>query len=169
MNLRGLIPTTGNDVFSGNQLLAERTFRRRYCSRRAGVRSDGLTEGFGEGLEDGFGNVVGVAAVGDVDVEVHFGGVGEGAEGFGDQFDVEGFDFFGGEGDVEDEGGAAGEVQCDAGEGVFHGDRRPAVAEDAGLVAEGFVEGGAEDEGDVLDGVVVVDVGVAVGGDGEVE
>jgi len=113
--------------------------------------------------------MVGIGAVGDVDVEVHLGGVGERAEGFGDEFDIEGFDFFGGEGDVEDEGGAAGEVEGDGGEGVFHGDGGPAIAENADFVAEGLVEGGAQDQRDVFDGVVVINVGVALGGQGEVD
>ena len=40
---------------------------------------------------------------------------------------------------------------------------------DPGPVAERLGEGGAEDEGDVLDGVVLVDLEVAVGVDREVE
>ena len=44
-----------------------------------------------------------------------------------------------------------------------------AVAFDATLVAEGVLEGLAEGEPDVFDGVVIVDVGVAVASDAEAE
>ncbi len=41
---------------------------------------DCLTEGFGECLEDGLGNVVGIGAIGNIDMQVHLGSVGKGAE-----------------------------------------------------------------------------------------
>jgi hypothetical protein len=62
------------------------------------------------------------------------------------------------EGDVEDEGRSAGEVDGDLGEGFVHGDDGPAVAVDAALVGEGFFECLPQDDADVLDGVVCVDV-----------
>ena len=65
--------------------------------------------------------------------------------------------------------GPAGEVDGGLREHLVHRDRRVAVAGDAALVAERLGEGLPERDGDVLDGVVRVDVQVAVGLDGEVD
>src|SRR5207248_1439632 len=59
---------------------------------------------------------------------------------------------------LEDEEGAAGEVDHDARQRLVERHVRMAEAADAALVAEGFGEGLTEDEGGVLDRVVIVDV-----------
>ncbi len=64
---------------------------------------------------------------------------------------------------------AAGQVDGHLGEGLVQRDRAVAEAVDADLVAERLLEGGAEREGGVLDGVVRVDVQVALGLHGQVE
>ena len=62
-------------------------------------------------------------------------------------------------------GGAAGEVDGGDGEGLVHGHDEVAGAEDAALVAEGLhSEGLAESDAGVFDGVVLVDVEVALNG-----
>ena len=52
---------------------------------------------------------------------------------------------------------------------LVHRDRALAEARDAGSIAERLGEGGAQDEGHVLDGVVLVDLEVAIGADRQVE
>ncbi len=59
-------------------------------------------------------------------------------------------------------GGAAGEVDGGDGEGLVHGHDEVAGAEDAALVAEGLRDGLAEGDAGVFDGVVLVDVEVAL-------
>lgn len=135
----------------------------------AGVVLFGVVEGFGEAFEDGFVGVVDIFAVELGDVEVHAGLGGEGAPEFFEELEVEVFDVGGGVVDLVDEEGAAAEVEGDAGEGFVHGEEAVAVAADAFAVAEGFVEGFAEDDADILDGVVVIDVEIAGGVDGEIE
>ena len=128
----------------------------------AGVDFHGGVEGAGEAFEDGFGHVVGVAAVEDFDVDVSEDGVGEAAEEFFDELEGEEADGRGGVGDAAFEERAAAEVDGDAGEGFVHGEVGPAVADDAAFVAEGVAEGLAEDDAGVFDGVVEVDVEVAL-------
>ncbi len=62
---------------------------------------------------------------------------------------------------VDDVGGAAAEIDGGEAEGLVHGHEEVAGAQNAALVAEGFVEGFAERDADVFDGVVLVDVEVA--------
>ena len=64
---------------------------------------------------------------------------------------------------------AAAEVDGDDGEGFVHGQDEVAGAVDAFAVAEGFGEELAEDDADVFDGVVLVDVEIAIGFELEVE
>jgi hypothetical protein len=139
----------------------------------AWVALGGKLEGFGEGFEDGFEEVVWVGALDDVDVEGEAGVLGEGAEEFNDELCGEGAgvevgegEFFGG---AEDEEGAAADVEGEVDEGFVHGEVAEAVAVDAGVIAEGLVDGHAEDDADVFDGVVVVDVEIAVGVEVDVE
>ena len=65
--------------------------------------------------------------------------------------------------------GPAADVDDGRGERLVHRHRALPEPGDAGPVAERLGERGAEDERDVLDGVVLVDLEVAVGVDGEVE
>ena len=98
-----------------------------------------------------------------------FGAAGETFEEVGDEFGLEVAD----EGDVDlvvdGVGGAAGEVDGGDGEGLVHGHDEVAGAEDAALVAEGLEDGLAEGDAGVFDGVVLVDVEVALDGEGEIE
>ena len=70
---------------------------------------------------------------------------------------------------VEDERRPAGEVDGDLGQALVHRDDGPAVAVDAALVAEGLLEGLAEDDADVFDGVVGVDLQIALGLDLQID
>lgn len=65
--------------------------------------------------------------------------------------------------------GAAGEVDGHLGQRLVQRHRAVAEPVDADLVAERLLEGGAQGQGSVLDGVVGVDVQVALGLHGEVE
>ena len=109
------------------------------------------------------------AAVHGFDVDVGFGAAGEAIEEVGEEFGLE----VAYEANlylvVDDVGDAAGEVDGGDGEGLVHGHDEVAGAEDALLVAERLVEGLAERDADVFDGVVLVDVEVAGAGEGEVE
>ena len=64
---------------------------------------------------------------------------------------------------------AAADVDDRVGERLVHRDRALPEPGDPGSIAERLGERRAEDEGDVLDRVVLVDLEVAVGADGEVE
>ena len=70
---------------------------------------------------------------------------------------------------VEDKRRAAGEVDRDLREALVHRHDRPAVAVDAALVAERLFERLAEDDADVFDGVVRVDLQIALGVDVQID
>ncbi len=89
------------------------------------------------------------------------GAAGEAFEEIGDEFGLEVADEAGADLGVDGVSGAAAEVDCGDGEGFVHGHEEVSGAEDAALVAEGAVEGFAERDADVFDGVVLVDVEVA--------
>ena len=129
----------------------------------AGVELAGLVHGAGEAFENGLGHVVGVAAVEDFGVEIAAGVDGEGAQEFLDE--LEGEQTYGR--DVRRgavlEVRAAGEIDDDAGQSFIHGEVSVAVAADAALIAESPGKGLAEDDPGILDGVVEVDLNVAVG------
>src|SRR5690349_16664417 len=87
----------------------------------ARVVAHGLAQRFGRGLEDRFADVVVVGAVVNVDVQVKPAAGGDGFPEFLDQLDGElRGDALAGEPGVEDEGGAAGEIDRDAGERLVH-------------------------------------------------
>src|SRR5690606_12879433 len=102
-------------------------------------------------------------------VEGDAGRAGERLQGVGDVLGGQVAEVGGGELQVDDGVRAAGDVHRSFGQGLVH--RHPGVAEagDARTVAERLGQGGAQDQGRVLYGVVVVDVGVAAGLDLEVE
>lgn len=139
----------------------------------AGVLGGGGADGAGDGFEFGFGDVVGVAAVVADEVEVDAGVVGQcfeevlvddcrvvSADDGGE--DVVGFA-------AHDEVGAAGQVDDGFAERFIHGHGGGAEAGYAAFVAECIVDGLAEDDGGVFDGVVAVDLGVAGGVDADID
>ncbi len=71
--------------------------------------------------------------------------------------------------DVPGQERAAGDVDRGLGQRLIHRDQRVAEPADAALVAERLGEGRAEDDADVLGGVVEVDMQVALGADRQVE
>ena len=108
-------------------------------------------------------------------MQVHLGVVDHGVEELFHQLHVEHADLLAGDGGRVDAVThpvgfeyvcrAAREVQRHPGEGFVHGHRRVAVAFDAALVAQRLRQGFAQGDAHVFDGVVVVDVGVAVTSD----
>ena len=103
------------------------------------------------------------------DVDRRPGGSGEGLEGVLDQLERQLADALSAERQVDHRVRAAAEVDDRTGQRFIH--RHPGIAEpgDTGPIAERRSEGAAQDERDVLDGVVLVDVEVAVRPNLEVE
>ena len=128
-----------------------------------------MSQGSGDGFEDGFHAVVRVVAADEVNVQVQSGIVRE----CGEKFEAEGCgkcaDTFFVKCGLIDQMRAAREIDYGAGEGFVHGDVRRAESRDAGFVAECVGEGLTEADADVFDCVVGIDFEVAFAGDGEVE
>ena len=103
------------------------------------------------------------------DVERGAGGPGERLEGVLDQLERESTGMEAAEREVDDRIGSAADVDHGGRDRLVHRHRALAEAGDPGPVAERLGERRAEDERDVLDRVVLVDLEVAVGVDGEVE
>ena len=87
----------------------------------------------------------------------------------GHQFAVELADLGRGELGLEDEKRPAAQVDGAGGQRLFHGQRELAVAADAGAVAQGLADGLAQADAHVLDRVVLIDLQVAGGLDGQIE
>ena len=94
---------------------------------------------------------------------------GDGAEKFHDQLGIESTDFGAGDMEVGFQVASAGEVKGAENQGFVHGNDGVAVAGDAGFVADGLFQGRAEGDADIFNGVVVVDVEIAFGGDADTE
>ncbi len=130
------------------------------------VAPDGHLEGTCEGLEDALDLVVLVLAFG-LDVEVDAGGIGERLEEVMEHLGGDIAYLFAMELGIPDEPGTATEVEGDLAEAIVHGEAE-AVSADAALVAEGLEDAFAESDAGVLDGVVLIDVEIALDVDGEV-
>ena len=103
------------------------------------------------------------------DVQRDGGIAGEGAEEFLEQLGIHLADLVAGEYGGPGEEGAAGEIDRGVDECFVHGHGGVAVAPDAALVADGAGQCLAEDDADILGGVMKIDMGVADGFDLEVE
>ena len=102
----------------------------------ARVEFDRPAQGAAEGLEHGFGDVVGVAAAQVVDVQGDQGVVDEALEEFAEQVHVELADPGAGKFDEIFQAGPAGAVEHDPGQRLVQRHVGVAVAADAALVAQ---------------------------------
>ena len=121
-----------------------------------------------QALEDRFYDVVGIFAVKIGDVQVHAAVDGKGVEEFLEHFRFKGADAFDIQFHIIDQIRPAAEVDDDARQGFVHRAVEHAVAVDTLLVAQGLSQGVAEDDGQVFEGMVRIDVEVAVDVEGNV-
>ena len=135
---------------------------------RGSMRDRGA-ERAGQRLEAGLGDVVVVLAVEVLDVEREAAVLGEGLEELAEQLGVEIADLVAAEGDLPDEIGPAGDVDRAAGQRLVHRQVDVAIAGDAGAVAQRLAKRLAERDADILGGVVLVDVEVALRRDADVD
>ena len=126
------------------------------------VARAGDAQGAREGFEDGFDLVVVRAAVHGLDVDVGARAASEALEEVGHEFGLQVADKARAHFCVDGEGGAAAEVDGGDGERFVHGHEEVAGAQNAALIAERAVEGLAERDADVFDGVVLIDIEIAV-------
>ncbi len=110
-----------------------------------------------------------VVAVVEEVVQVHQGVGAEGLPEGEDEFGVEVADLGGVEGVFVDVPGATGQVDGGRDHGLFHRESEVAVAIDSLLIADSLFEGLAEGDAGVFDGMVKVDVNVAIDLQVEVE
>ena len=141
------------------------TRERLSCSARpeSAGPAQGGTKCAGGGLENRFGNVMAVAAVGHENVDVAQDVRGEGVPEVGDQFAVELADLGRGKFGIKDEVGPSSKIDCAGGQRLVHRQREVAVAADAGPVAQGLAHGLPQADAHVLDRVMLIDVQVALG------
>ena len=122
-----------------------------------------------KGLEDGFDLVMVRAAVHRFDVHVGARAAREALKEIGDQFGLQIAHQPRAHLGVDGEGRAAAQVHGCNGQRFIHRHQKVSGAQDAALVAEGAVEGFAQRDADVLDGVVLVDIEIAVALEFEIE
>src|SRR5574343_205476 len=143
--------------------MSEAPLGRRDHAGRARIGRGGHAQRSTEGLEGGLGLVVGVHALEVVDVQRDQRVVDETLEELVRELGVEAADRAGREGDVQAQARAAGEVDHHPRQRFVERHVGVAVAADAGLVTQRLREGHAQRDAHVLDGVVTVDVQVALG------
>ena len=131
------------------------------------VSGAGYAEGAGEGFEDGFDLVVVGAAIHGLDVDVGARAAGKALEEVCHQFGLQIADEARAHFCVHSEVRPAAQVNGRDGEGLVHGHDEIAGAQDATLVAERAVKGLAERDADVFNGVVLIDIKIAVAGRAE--
>src|SRR5882672_471917 len=148
---------------------SERALGRRDGPGGALVALGGHAQRTGERLEHRLALVVGVVAAQVVDVQRHLGVIDEALEKLVHQVDIELADQGARELDVVFEPGPAGEVDHHARQRLVERHVGVAEAAYARLVADRLGERLAERDADVLDGMVAVDVQVALGFDLEVD
>ena len=125
------------------------------------VTAYGCTESTSQGFEDGFCLMMLVVAVG-LDIEVHQGCVREALEEMEEHLCGHVAYTFAMELGLPDEPGASAEVEGDMGMTVVHG-QGETVALNASLGTQCFVDTLTQGEGCILDGMVLVNVEVALG------
>ena len=118
-------------------------------------------------LEDAFDLVVLVLTLG-LDVEVDAGGIGKRLEEVMEHLGGHVANTFAMELGIPHEPGTATEVECHLAQTIVHGETE-AIAADATFVAEGLEDTFAEGDARVLDGVMFIDVEVALHADGEID
>src|SRR6202046_2032926 len=137
---------------------------------RPRVAGGGRPQRAGDGLELGLDDVVGVAAVEDVDVQADAGRVRQRLPDVPGEGGVVAADHRGHPGRlVVHHVGAPGQVDGGADQGLVERDERVAEPGDSGFVAKRLAQRLAERDRGVLNGVVRVDLGVALGADGQAE
>src|SRR5580658_3287652 len=123
----------------------------------------------GDALEAGLGDVMAVDAIKRLDMQRKSRIAGEGLEELAHQCSVESADPLGREFGPEYEERPARYVERDPRQGLVHRQQAIGVAGQAALVAERFGQRLAQGDADVLDRMMIVDVAVALGPDGEVD
>ena len=120
-------------------------------------------------LEAGFGDVMAVQAVQRLDMQRQAAVHRERLEELAHQFRVERADLRRGELRAEHQERPARNVERDAGQRLVHRQQAIGVAGQAALVAERLLERLPERDADILDGVVVVDMQIALGGNADID
>src|SRR5271166_4521263 len=123
----------------------------------------------GDALEARLGDVMTVDAIKRLDMQRESRIAGEGLEELAHQRGVESADSFGREFGPEDEERPARYVERDPRQRLVHRQQAVGVAGQASLVAERFGQRLAQGDADVLDRVMIVDVAVALGPNGDVD
>src|SRR5947207_3412240 len=146
-----------------NALAAELAFGRGHLAGRARIDRDSGAQRPGEPLEARLGDVMIVAAIQRLDVQRHPGMDRKGLKPFAHQLGVEGADLVAAERGVEHQEGPSRYVDGDAGQRLVHRHVHVRIARDALHVAERLLDRLAERDANVLGGVVVVDMQIALG------
>jgi hypothetical protein len=127
------------------------------------------TQGAGESFEERLNFVVIGAAVERADVNIAARAASEAFEEIVDEFGLQVANEARANFGVDDGGSAAAEVDGGEAESFVHGHDEISGAENATFRAERLLEGLAERDADILDGVVLIDIEVALGVKSEVE
>src|SRR5271154_5255864 len=147
----------------------KRALGRRRPAALTWIDRDRVAKRPGDALETGFGDMMAIDAIERLDVQRESRIAGEGLEELAHQRGVESADPLGRELRPEDEERPARHVECDARQGFIHRQQAVCIAGQAALVAERFGQRLAQGDADVLNRMMVVDVAIALGPDGEVD
>jgi hypothetical protein len=147
----------------------EDAFGARHCVTESGVDAARGVEGSAQCFEERLDFVVVVAAVLNTGMQIHATVVGDTLKEMEEQVGTErthpGRNKLG----IEDAVGTPAEIDGHKPQGLVHWHIAMGGTHDATPVAECFVDGLPEADTDILGGVMIIDVQIAVGGDGDVE
>src|SRR5439155_11250468 len=135
----------------------------------ATVAADGETQRSGESFEQGFDLMMRGAPIKAAQMNVGAGGLCKSLEKIFEQLDGKVADAIGFDLCVDNAMRAAADVDCGGGESFVHRHQEISGAKNSFFRAERFLHSFAEGDADVFDRVVLIDVEIALGADGEIE
>jgi hypothetical protein len=144
-------------------------FGRWYDALHAGIEFNGHSQGTTKRLEDGFGNMMGIAALNAVDVQRYLGMIDKTTEELAEQIDFKIAYTISMIVNICKKSGATGKIDNNPAQGFIKGHIGMTVATDAGLVAYRSSHGLTQRNADVFHGVVGIDMKIAMGLDVEID
>jgi hypothetical protein len=150
-------------------LARQRTLGAGHAGRIARVDFDGHAQSPSGTFENAFADVVVVPAVVQDDVQVAQGVGGRGLPEVFHQFAIELADFCSAERRLKNEEITATQIERRGDERFFHRQREMPITADPPLVAQGLLDSLAEADADVFDRVMLIDMQIAIGLDGQID
>jgi hypothetical protein len=151
------------------RLARQRAFRTRHPGRIARVDFDGHTQGPSGTFKNAFADVMVVPAVVQDDVQVAQRVGGRGLPEVFDQFAIELANFCSAEWRLKNKEISAAQIEGRGNERFFHRQREMPITANSPLVAQGLLDRLAEADADIFHRVMLIDMQIAIGLNGQID